>query len=39
MSKLNELFNQPLNVVNVGLSSMAQSVKDQGGGSMAESRA
>src|SRR3989304_4031068 len=30
MTKLNELFGQPLNVVNVGLSSMAQSVKDQG---------
>ena len=30
MPKLNELFNQPLSVVNVGLNSMAQSVKDQG---------
>lgn len=30
MTKLNELFGQPLNVVNVGLNSMAQSVKDQG---------
>jgi hypothetical protein len=30
MPKLNELFNQPLNVVNVGLGSMAQSVKEQG---------
>ncbi|HTP09382.1 MAG TPA: hypothetical protein VMP08_14105, partial [Anaerolineae bacterium] len=30
MPKLSELFNQPLNVVNIGLNSMAQSVKDQG---------
>src|SRR5512139_2397999 len=30
MPQLNELFNQPLSVVNVGLSSMAQSVKEQG---------
>src|SRR3972149_6348208 len=30
MTKLNELFGQPLTVVNVGLSSMAQSVKEQG---------
>ena len=30
MPKLNELFGQPLTVVNVGLSSMAQSVKEQG---------
>src|SRR5512143_111545 len=30
MPKLNELFNQPLSVVNIGLSSMAQSVREQG---------
>jgi hypothetical protein len=30
MPQLNELFGQPLTVVNVGLSSMAQSVKEQG---------
>src|SRR5262245_8046934 len=30
MAKLNELFNQPLTIVNVGLHSMAQSVKEQG---------
>src|SRR5512139_2740719 len=30
MPQLNELFNQPLSVVNVGLSSLAQSVKEQG---------
>src|SRR5512143_1505459 len=29
-TKLNEFFGQPLTVVNVGLNSMAQSVKDQG---------
>src|SRR5512143_1663841 len=30
MSKLNKLFGKPLTVVNVGLNSLAQSVKDQG---------
>ena len=30
MPQLNEFFGQPLTVVNVGLNSMAQSVKEQG---------
>ncbi len=30
MPKLNELFKQPLTIVNVGLSSMAHSVREQG---------
>jgi hypothetical protein len=30
MSEINDLFSKPLNVVNVGLGGMAQSVRDQG---------
>ncbi|MFN8594840.1 MAG: hypothetical protein U0559_01455 [Anaerolineae bacterium] len=29
MPQLNEFFGQPLTVINVGLNSMAQSVKEQ----------
>ena len=28
--KINDLFGKPLNIVNLGLSSMAQSVREQG---------
>ncbi len=30
MAKIEDIFGQPLNVVNVGLESMAQSIRDQG---------
>jgi hypothetical protein len=30
MSKINDFFNQPIHVINLGVESMAQSIRDQG---------